>query len=435
MSPALLPRHARRALLALVLVSTAALAGDMPAVPSPTVEALPDGSELVLALRAGAPSASLHYVVRTGSQKDPRGKEGMAHLLEHLIFSGSHDVRGSDFRAAVKAAGGDFNGYTTTFSTTYVLRAPSGAFLPLAEQLLRIVTSPALEERAMHREMDIIRTEATYFSKPPGFREYLEDTLFEGPGTGIRSIIGDASMLIAIDREDVVRFYTEHYVPANTSLVFSGGVGREQVLDVLDRAVRLPPSLPGEFRSANKVVAPMLPVEQATRAPISLIAYGYAVAPEDRGQCPRVAAVLEMRLMRELHIDEPITTGLEVQCMSLRGNTFLMVLAFSGSLDASNLPDLLQEAFELLTRKPMTAAEEKRVNAHLQLLLAQQVDDDAQRGSELARQVAQPRTEPLTPVELLAPPSALSRKAVQDFARRTFVPDRQVVVNFSPFAG
>ncbi|MCY1076653.1 M16 family metallopeptidase [Archangium lansingense] len=429
---ALLLHSARKAFLALVLVSSVALAEGAAELLSPTVEGMLDGSELVLALRPGAPSASLHYVVRTGAAKDPLGKEGMAHLLEHLIFSGSYDVRGADFRRAVKAAGGDFNGFTTTQSTTYVLRAPSAAFLPLAEQLLRIVTSPTLDSRMMQREVEIIRTESTYFSKNPGFREHLEDSLFDGPST--RSILGNLKTLNSISRKDVVSFYTQHYVPANTSLVFTGGVGREEVLGLLERAVRLPPSLPGEYKPAE-VVPPLLPIEQNTRAPMSLIAYGYAVDPKDRGPCLRVAALLEMRLRRELHVKEPITTGLEVQCMSLRGNTFLMVLAFSASLDASNLPDLLQESFELLARKPMTAAEEKLLEQHLQRLRQQQVDDDAWRGTELARQVAQPRSEVLTPVELLAPPAPLPRKAVQDFARRTFVPDRQVVVNFSPFAG
>jgi predicted Zn-dependent peptidase len=432
MSTPLRSRHPFLGVLTLVLISTTALAEGAAVTPVPTVEGLPDGSELVLAPRPGAPSASLHYVVRTGGQKDPHGKEGLAHLLEHLIFSGSHDVRGSDFRNAVKAAGGSFNGFTGAHSTTYVLQAPSAAFLPLAEQLLRIVTSPTLDPRMMQREVEIIRTESTYFSSGPGFREHLEDSIFEGPGT--RSLLGTEQTLNAITREDVVRFYTEHYVPANTSIVFTGGVGREEVLGLLDRAVRLPPSLPSEHRS-SEIVPPLLPIEQSTRAPFILVASGYAVEPKDRGQCPRVAAVLELRLTRELHIEEPITLGLEVQCMSLRGNTFLMVLASSSSMDASNLPDLLQEAFALLAKKPITAAEEKLVDQHLQRLLAQQVDDDSRRGMELARQVAQPRTEPLTPVELLVPPAPLPRKAVQDFARRTFVPERQVVVNFSPFAG
>lgn len=403
-----------------------------PSVPVPTAEALPDGSELLLSPRAGAPLASLHYVVRTGGTADPLGKHGLAHLLEHLIFSGSHDVRGADFRRAVKAAGGEFNGFTSAHSTTYVLQAPTAAFLPLAEQLLRIVTSPSLDARAMQREVGIIRTEGAYFSSGPGFREHLEDSLFEGPGT--RSILGTVQTLNAISRPDVVRFYTQHYVPANTSLVFSGGVSRDEVLALWERAVRLPPSLPGEYPAAA-LVAPLLPIEQATRSPRSFITYGYAVAAEDRGACPRVASVLELRLMRELHIQEPLITGLEVQCLSLRGNTFLMVMALSGSMDASNLPDRLQSAFELLTRKPITAAEEGLVDAHLRRLFAQQADDDAWRGAELARLAAQPRTEALTPVEPLSPPAPLTRPALQDFARRTFVPERQVVVNFSPFAG
>lgn len=134
---------------------------------------------------------------------------------------------------------------------------------------------------------------------------------------------------------------------------------------MLERAVRLPPSLPGEY-TPTPVSPPVLPIEQTTRACFSLIAYGYAVAPRDRGTCPRAAALLDRHLLRR----------------------------------------------------------------H-----AQQVDDDLGRGTELAREVAQPRSGPLNPALLLAPPSRLPRGAVLDFARRTFVPERQVVVNFSPFAG
>lgn len=430
--------RATRVLLSLVLVSTASLArgrAPAPAVeapPRPTVEQLPDGSELVLAPRPGAAWASLHYVVRTGAKKDPVGKEGLAHMLEHLIFHGTYDVRGDDFMQAVKAAGGNYNGFTSADSTTYVVQAPAEAFLPLAEQLVRIVTSPTLDPRQMQREVDIIGTEGKYFGQGPGFREHLEDTLFAGPGS--RTILGTAQTLNSIRREDLADFYTRHYTPANTSIVITGGVKREDVLGMLERSVRLPPSLPGEY-TPTPVTPPLLPIEQTTRAYISLIAYGYAVAPKDQGTCPRAAALLQLRLLRSLHIEEPMTMDMQVECMPMRGNTFLMALAFSASINASTLPDRMQIAFTKLAKEPPTAAEEKLVDRHLQREQAQQVDDDLGRGEELAREVAQPRSGPLNPELLLVPPTRLPRGAVQDFARRTFVPARQVVVNFSPFAG
>ncbi|NPC86789.1 insulinase family protein, partial [Pyxidicoccus fallax] len=390
--------HTASALLAaLLLVSSPALARrskpaasrSKPAQVTTQVEQLPDGSELVLSLRPGADRASLHYVVRTGSQKDPQGKEGLAHLLEHVIFHGSHDVRGEDFRRAVKAAGGEFNGFTSAHSTTYVLQAPSEFFLPLAEQFVRIVTSPVLDPRRMQREVDIIRTERRYFAQGPGFHEHLEDSLFTGVGS--RSIIGNQQTLDSITREDLVRFYTQHYVPANTSIVFTGGVQREQVLALLGRAVLLPPSLPGEY-TPTPVSPPLLPIEQTTRAFISLIAYGYAVAPKDQGTCPRAAALLQLRLLRSLHIEEPMVMGMQVQCMSLRGNTFLMALAFSASLHASTLPDRMQQAFARLATQPATAAEEKLVDLRMKQERARLAEDDPRRGNELAQAVAQPHT-------------------------------------------
>ncbi|QRN97209.1 hypothetical protein JRI60_51115 [Archangium violaceum] len=168
---------------------------------------------------------------------------------------------------------------------------------------------------------------------------------------------------------------------------------------------------------------------------ISFVAYGYRVEPGDRAKCPRVAALLQLRLMKELHIEEPMVTGMEVRCMSLRGNTFLLALAYSASLDASTLPDRLQHAFSRVAKQPATAAEEKLMDRHLKQALAQQEEDDLERGIELAREVAQPRSGPLDPSLLLSPPTRLPRGAVQDFARRTFTPERQVMVNFSPFAG
>ncbi|MFP2923735.1 M16 family metallopeptidase [Pyxidicoccus sp. 3LG] len=422
-------------LAALLLLSIPALARGRgrPAMPPTRVERLPDGSELVLSLRPGAEWASLHYVVRTGSQKDPHGKEGLAHLLEHVVFHGSHQVQGEDFRRAVKAAGGDLNGFTSAHSTTYVLQAPSAAFLPLAEQLVRIVTSPMLDPRRMRREVDIIRTERKYFGQDPGFQEHLEDTLFTGVGT--RSILGDTKTLDSVTRDDLVRFYTQHYVPANTSIVVTGGVAREQVLELLERAVLLPPSLPGEY-TPTPVAPPLLPIQQTTRAMISLIAYGYAVAPKDQGACPRAAALLQLRLLRSLHIEEPMVMGMQVQCLSLRGNTFLLALAFSASLHASTLPDRMQQAFAGLANQPATAAEEKRVDLRMKRERAQLAEDDLRRGTELAHAVAQPHAGTLNPALLLVdPPSRIPRRAVQDFARRTFDPERHVVVNFSPFAG
>ncbi|MFY0581398.1 M16 family metallopeptidase [Cystobacter fuscus] len=185
--------------------------------------------------------------MRTGAREDPEGMDGLAHLLEHVIVHGTYDVRGEDFQQAVKAAGGDFHGFTRAHSTTYVLQAPAESFLPLADQLVRIVTSPKLDPRQMQREVEIIRTESQDLGQGPGFHEHLEDSLFAG--TGSRSILGTQQTLDNISRKDLADFYTRYYTPANTSIVITGGVKREEVLGMLERAVRLPLPCPESLPS------------------------------------------------------------------------------------------------------------------------------------------------------------------------------------------
>ena len=103
-------------------------------------------------------------------------------------------------------------------------------------------------------------------------------------------------------------------------------------------------------------------------------------------------------------------------------------------------PSLPPDEFDALARMRLTTVlsprfEPRRFKAAVEQTQRDERPLDQENWLEVLRQVAQPRTELLTPVELLAPPAPLPRQAMQDFARCTFVPKRQVVVNFSPFAG
>ena len=119
-----------RGLLSLVLVVLA-----LP-LRAETVSAftLQNGLEVVVIEDHRAPVAVQMIWYRIGAADDPRGKSGIAHFLEHLMFKGTDSVAPGAFSATVEAQGGDDNAFTASDYTAYFQRVAADR-LPLMMQM------------------------------------------------------------------------------------------------------------------------------------------------------------------------------------------------------------------------------------------------------------------------------------------------------------
>ena len=83
------------ALLAVVLVADSALGQSV----QPRVEVLDNGLKILMVERHEQPSVALGLFYDVGSVDDPRGRSGIAHMFEHMMFKGSRVIGTSDFEA------------------------------------------------------------------------------------------------------------------------------------------------------------------------------------------------------------------------------------------------------------------------------------------------------------------------------------------------
>ena len=95
---------------------------------------LANGLEVVVIEDHRAPVAVQIIWYRIGAADDPRGKSGIAHFLEHLMFKGTEVVAPGAFSATVEAQGGDDNAFTTSDTTAYFQRVAADR-LPLMMQM------------------------------------------------------------------------------------------------------------------------------------------------------------------------------------------------------------------------------------------------------------------------------------------------------------
>jgi len=64
-------------------------------------------------------SAAVAVNVSVGSRDEPSGMNGIAHLLEHLLFKGTELRSSKQMSQQIEAAGGEMNGYTSKELTSY----------------------------------------------------------------------------------------------------------------------------------------------------------------------------------------------------------------------------------------------------------------------------------------------------------------------------
>jgi hypothetical protein len=80
---------------------------------------LANGLQVVVIPNHRAPAVTQMVWYKTGAADDPRGKSGIAHFLEHLMFKGTRANPGSAFSALIAQNGGRDNAFTTEDYTVF----------------------------------------------------------------------------------------------------------------------------------------------------------------------------------------------------------------------------------------------------------------------------------------------------------------------------
>ncbi|OCX65800.1 zinc protease [Thioclava sp. SK-1] len=168
---------------------------------------------------------------KAGSADEVRGKSGIAHYLEHLMFKGTDDLAAGEFSKTVSANGGSDNAFTSYDYTAYFQRIAADRLEMVmkmeADRMRDLQISPddwqterevILEERAQRTDSD----PRALFAEQRNAAQYLNSPY----GT---PIIGWRQEMEQLTRDDAIAWYQRYYAPNNAVLVVAGDVTPEQV--------------------------------------------------------------------------------------------------------------------------------------------------------------------------------------------------------------
>lgn len=192
---------------------------------------LPNGVRVVTEHVPGVRSVSVGCWLPVGSRDEAPGEDGLAHLVEHMMFKGTETRSARDIAETMDATGGHLNAMTTKESTTYYARVLD-QHVPLALDLLAdMLLHSTFAEEELAREKEVILEEIGMADDSPEdvIHDLFDANLLAGHPLA-RSVLGTRETVQQHQRDTVAAFVRRHYTPHNMVIAAAGNVVHEELV-------------------------------------------------------------------------------------------------------------------------------------------------------------------------------------------------------------
>lgn len=192
---------------------------------------LSNGFTVIVKPDRRAPTAVHMVWLRVGSMDEVDGTSGVAHVLEHMMFKGTPEVKAGEFSRRVAALGGRENAFTSKDYTGYYQQIPANRLQDVMQLESDRFAHNQWPDEEFKKELEVVKEERrmrTEDSPRALMHEAVEATVFVASSYR-RPVVGWMSDLQAMTPSDAREFYQRWYVPGNAVVVVAGDVDVAQV--------------------------------------------------------------------------------------------------------------------------------------------------------------------------------------------------------------
>jgi predicted Zn-dependent peptidase len=197
----------------------------------------PNGLRLIMAPMENTKSVMVLVLVATGSRYEIEKNSGISHFLEHLMFKGTEKRPGTlDISHELDSIGAEYNAFTSKEYTGYYVKCASEKADTALDVISDIFQNSKFEEKEMDKERGPIKEEINmYFDNPASHVSELFDGLIYGDHPLGWNVAGKKEIIDAIQRENVVKYFSTHYFAKSTVVCVAGNIDREAAKEKVAR--------------------------------------------------------------------------------------------------------------------------------------------------------------------------------------------------------
>lgn len=164
--------------------------------------------------------------------------KGIAHFIEHLVFTGTKTRTHEDISREIEKKGGILNAFTAQDVTSFWFKLPSEHVFAGLDILTDIMNNPIFEKEKFEKEKKVVIEEIKMYHDIPQkyVMDKIEENLYKKPfGEGVA---GSAKTVGGLDRDFVASFFKKVYTGEGYVVTIVGNIDFEKVCDYLEGKFR-----------------------------------------------------------------------------------------------------------------------------------------------------------------------------------------------------
>lgn len=202
-----------------------------------TTKKLSNGLRILFAPLHDTDAVTVLAMTKVGSRYETARNNGVSHFLEHMMFKGTDKrLTALDVTKELDGVGASFNAFTGKDYTGYYVKL-SKEHLPLALDIIAdMLWHSKFAQAEIEKERHVIIEEINmYYDNPIMYiDELFEQRLFGRAHPLGRLIAGPREVIRSLNRDDLVRYFRQHYFPNNMVLCVAGSFRPASVLRTIN---------------------------------------------------------------------------------------------------------------------------------------------------------------------------------------------------------
>ena len=180
---------------------------------------------------------SVDVFYKVGSRNEVMGKSGIAHMLEHLNFKSTKNLKAGEFDEIVKGFGGVNNAGTSFDYTHYYIKTSSKNTDKSLELFSELMQNLTLNDEEFQPERDVVAEERRWRTdnNPMGYLQFrvFNNTFIYHPYHW--TPIGFMDDIKNWTIEDIKDFHSTYYQPQNAIVVVAGDIKKDDVFSYVEK--------------------------------------------------------------------------------------------------------------------------------------------------------------------------------------------------------
>jgi len=180
-------------------------------------------------------SVALGVWVGVGTRNENMAHNGVAHMVEHMLFKGTKNRNSKDIVEQIENVGGSMNAYTSREVTSYHMHMLADD-MPLGLEVLSdMLQHSTMPEEEVERERHVILQEIGMCNDTPDdlIFDHYHETAYPKQALGA-PILGTNAIIEKMQRDTLMDYVRKSYTPKNLVISAAGAVDHDKFVKQIE---------------------------------------------------------------------------------------------------------------------------------------------------------------------------------------------------------